>query len=92
MQEDISRKVCSALQVTLHAKHAPNPTTDDPQAYDYYLRGLGFFTAKGSADLDYAIEMFTRATELDPGFTKAWTQLTVSLAIRQRSRPGVPRH
>jgi adenylate cyclase len=81
MQEDISRKVCSALQVTLHAKHAPNPTTDDPQAYDYYLRGLGFFTAKGSADLDYAIEMFTRATELDPGFTKAWTQLTVSLAM-----------
>ena len=80
MQEDISRKVCDALQVTLHAKDVPNPTTDDPQAYDYFLRGLGFFTTKG-ADLDYAIDMFTRATQLDNSFAKAWTQLTVSLAL-----------
>lgn len=81
MQEDISRRICNALQITLHEKDAPNPTTEDPQAYDYYLRGLGFFTAKGGADLDFAIDMFSRATRLDNNFVKAWMKLTVSLAM-----------
>ena len=81
MQEDISKRICDALQITLHEKDTPNPTTEDPQAYDYYLRGLGFFTAKGSADLDFAIDMFTRATQLDNNFAKAWMMLTVSLAM-----------
>jgi adenylate cyclase len=81
MQEDISRRICDALQITLHDKDAPNPTTQDPQAYDYYLRGLGFFTSKGGADLDFAIEMFTRATQLDKDFIKAWMKLTVSLSM-----------
>lgn len=82
MQEDISRKICNALQVTLHARDTPDPTTDNPQAYDFYLRGLGFFTTKGSVDLDFAIDMFTQATKADPRFTKAWMQLTVSQALR----------
>jgi adenylate cyclase len=81
MQEDISKRICNALQITLNEKDAPDATTEDPQAYDYYLRGLGFFTAKGGADLDFAIDMFTRATQLDSGFVKAWLKLTVSLAM-----------
>jgi len=81
MQQDISRRICDALQITLHDKDAPDPTTQDPQAYDYYLRGLGFFTAKGGADLDFAIDMFTRATQLDNDFVKAWMKLTVSLSM-----------
>jgi TolB-like protein/Flp pilus assembly protein TadD len=81
VQQDISEKICSALQITLRAQDSPKPTTDDPQAYDYFLRGLGFFTSKGSADIVYAIDMFTRATELDPGFVKAWTQLISSLTM-----------
>ena len=81
MQEDISRRICNALQITLHEKDAPIPTTQNPQAYDYYLRGLGFFTAKGDAGLDFAIDMFTRATQLDNNFVKAWMKLTVSLAM-----------
>jgi len=81
MQQDISRKICDALQITLRPQDAPKPSTNDPQAYDYYLRGLGFFTSKGAADLKYAIDMFGRATELDPEFTDAWTQLAISLAM-----------
>jgi len=81
MQEDIARKICDALQITWHPEDAQDPTTDNAQAYDYYLRGLGFFTAKGGADLDFAIDMFTRATQLDCDFIKAWMKLTVSLAM-----------
>ncbi len=81
MQEDISKRICNALQITLNEKDAPDPTTQNPQAYDYYLRGLGFFTAKGGADLDFAIDMFTRATQLDNNFIKAWVKLTVSLSM-----------
>ena len=81
IQEDISRKICDALRITLDPEDAPDPTTDNAQAYDYYLRGLGFFTAKGGADLDFAIDMFTRATQLDNDFVKAWMKLTVSLAM-----------
>ncbi len=80
MQEDISRKICDALQITLHPKDGPDPTTDNAQAYDYFLRGLGFYTSKG-ANLGEAIEMFTRATQLDKNFSKAWAHLTVSLAM-----------
>jgi adenylate cyclase len=81
VQQDISEKICAALRITLRAQDTPKPTTENPQAYDYFLRGLGFFTAKGSADINYAIDMFTRATELDPGFVKAWTKLVLSLTM-----------
>ncbi len=70
MQENISKRICDALKTTLHEKDAPNPTTEDPPAYDYYLRGLGFFTAKGSADIgqkDKAHEWIGKALEIAPG-------------------------
>ncbi len=80
IQADISNKVRSALQVTLRSQDEPDATTDSPQAYDYYLRGIGFFVVKGSIDINFAIDMFSRAVKLDPGFAKAWAKLSLCLS------------
>ena len=37
------------------------------QAYDYYLRGRSFYYQYGRNDIEFALQLFSRATELDPG-------------------------
>ncbi|MCZ6673011.1 MAG: tetratricopeptide repeat protein [Verrucomicrobia bacterium] len=47
------------------------PTTDI-EAYDYYLRGRKFFYEARRRSLDFARQMFTRATEIDPSYALAY--------------------
>ncbi len=72
IQDDIARKITKALRVRLDPRHTPEVTTDSAKAYDLYLRGRGFYHKFGPKTLRYAIEMFTKATEADPEFARAW--------------------
>jgi len=63
---------------------AVHATTRDASAYELYLRGLSFLHRFGPKSVRFAIEMFRRATGLDPNFAKAWAGLAkahASLAI-----------
>jgi TolB-like protein/Tfp pilus assembly protein PilF/predicted Ser/Thr protein kinase len=51
------------------------PPTSNPLAYELYLRAADRGVRMNKFDLASAIEMLTRAIELDPEFADAWGQL-----------------
>ncbi len=74
IQQEIARNVVRSLQVTLSPQEkgalAEVPTSH-VQAYDYYLRGRSFFYRYGRHDIEFALQLFSRAVELDPEYALA---------------------
>ena len=81
IQDDIARSIVDVLALKLRPGDEPDATTRDPRAYDLYLKGLSFYHRFGPKSQVYAIDLFKRATKLDPGFAKAWAGLAGSHAI-----------
>ncbi len=52
-----------------------NRQTQSPEAYDLYLHGRHFWNQLTGPTTRRAIEYFTRATALDPGYALAWAGL-----------------
>ncbi len=81
VQDDISRSIVSALRVALSARVAERPATESLEAYDAYLRGRAQLSIKyPSQDAPAAVEMFERATALDPKFARAYAALGIAYA------------
>jgi serine/threonine protein kinase/tetratricopeptide (TPR) repeat protein len=78
IQQEIAHNVVRALQITLSPQEkgalAEIPTRH-VQAYDYYLRGRSFYYRYGRHDIEFALQLFTRATELDPEYALAYAGL-----------------
>ncbi|HMJ05955.1 MAG TPA: tetratricopeptide repeat protein, partial [Chthoniobacterales bacterium] len=57
--------------------------TENPQAYDAYLRGLAIWNGPSLSpeNLQKMQESYSRAVELDPGFAVAWANLSVVQTI-----------
>jgi adenylate cyclase len=72
IQDDIAHSIVNTLALKLRSGDEPDATTRDPRAYDFYLKGLSFYHRFGPKSQGYAIDLFRRATALDPGFAKAW--------------------
>jgi serine/threonine protein kinase/Flp pilus assembly protein TadD len=74
IQQEIAHNVVRALRVTLSPQErgalAEIPTSH-VQAYDYYLRGRSFFYRYGRHDIEFALQLFSRATDLDPEYALA---------------------
>ena len=74
IQQEIARNVVRALRVTLSPGEkgalAEVPTSH-VQAYDYYLRGRSFYYRYGRHDMEFALQLFSRAVELDPDYALA---------------------
>jgi TolB-like protein/Flp pilus assembly protein TadD/predicted Ser/Thr protein kinase len=75
IQQEIAHAVVRSLRVTLTPQEkgalAEVPTSE-VQAYDYYLRGRSFYYRYGRHDIEFALQLFSRATELDPGYALAY--------------------
>jgi serine/threonine protein kinase/Flp pilus assembly protein TadD len=71
IQEEIARSIAQALRITLSPKEekiiASKPT-ENLQAYDFYLRGRSYAR---QLSLEFAIQMFEQAINLDPDFALA---------------------
>ena len=84
LQEDIAREVAiqiagqllPAERVALEAR-----PTQDPQAYDHFLRGNYFLAQRTSRAVARAIEEYETAARLDPGFTGALARAAYSYAL-----------
>jgi len=75
IQEEIARNVADALQVTLspgERNALGRPAARDVRAYDYYLRGRRYYFQYRRRSAEFALEMFERAIEIDPGYARAW--------------------
>ena len=71
IQEEIARSIAQALRITLtpqEEKTIAHRPTEDPQAYDFYLRGRSYTRRE---NIDYALQMFEQAIHLDPNFALA---------------------
>jgi adenylate cyclase len=76
VQDEITETIVSTLAGRIEAAgihRAKRKTTENMFAYDYLLRGLDLHKS-GRTTLEeavQAVEMFTKAVELDPGFARA---------------------
>jgi len=71
IQEEIARSVAQALRITLtpqEEKIIARRLTENPLAYDFYLRGKNYTRRYNT---DYALQMFEQAIRLDPNFALA---------------------
>jgi len=78
IQEELAGSIAAALKISLQEKDKHNlkrSETRDVEAYDLYLRGRQFFYRSKKRSILYAIQMFERAVEKDPRFTRAWSGL-----------------
>jgi len=83
IQEDIAQSILQALQVTLtpaESRALQDAPTTHAAAYDFYLRGREFFYLQSRRDHDFARQMFSRAIEIDPAFTRAYAGLADTIA------------
>jgi len=74
VQDDIGRSIAQALRITLSPQEeseiARKPT-EDPHAYDYYLRGRSYARRCTRPDLECAVQMYEHAISLDSDFAPA---------------------
>jgi TolB-like protein/Tfp pilus assembly protein PilF/tRNA A-37 threonylcarbamoyl transferase component Bud32 len=86
VESEIAKRIAESLQAKLTGREeqalAVKPT-NNPEAYDAYLRGLAF-----AARTDYsrdaelkAADLYGRAVQLDSNFALAWARLSYSNAL-----------
>ena len=91
VETEISKRIAESLQAKLTGREeqalAAKPT-NNPQAYDAYLRGLAFEARSNySSDaLFKAIEFYDLAVRLDPNFALAWARLSGVHALLYSNR------
>jgi TolB-like protein/Flp pilus assembly protein TadD len=91
VETEIAKGIAESLQAKLTGREeqalAAKPT-NNPQAYDAYLRGLAF-EARGNYSSDAlfkAIEFYDLAVRLDPNFGLAWARLSGVHALLYSNR------
>jgi len=78
VQDEIARAVVGALRLALTPPQAARmwrPGTREVRAYDCYLRGRRLYERYGTREVKSAIELFSRAAELDPAYPQAYAGL-----------------
>jgi serine/threonine protein kinase/Tfp pilus assembly protein PilF len=82
VESEIAKAIAESLQAKLtgHEEQALTvKPTNNPEAYDAYLRGLAFearFTGDQNDLVEKAVGSYERAVQLDPNFALAWSKLS----------------
>jgi Predicted integral membrane protein len=84
VESEVAKAVADQLQAKLTGQEkqaiAAKPT-DNPEAYDAYLRGRALFAGGSQFDksaVEGVIHLFREAVKLDPSFALAWAYLSCS--------------
>jgi len=80
VESEVAKAIAEALQAKLTGGEqralAVKPT-NNPEAYDAYLRGLAFEARRSSPDnFEKAVGLYERSVQLDPAFALAWARLS----------------
>jgi TolB-like protein/Tfp pilus assembly protein PilF len=87
VESEVAKAIAESLQAKLSVREeqalAVKPT-NNPEAYDAYLRGLAFDARSwySSDPLDKAASFYERAVQLDPSFALPWGRLSRVEAFR----------
>ncbi len=81
LQDEITRAVTGALKAKLlpgehAAAQSEQPPSGNLEAYNALLQGRFYYPRDTEADNRKAIEYYTRATQLDPRYALAWSELS----------------
>jgi len=83
VQHDLSFAIADQIRLQLPTERMGSVGrrhTRDAAAYDLYLRGRRFWNQLTPASTRMAIEYYTRATDIDPGYALAWAGLAEAFA------------
>ncbi len=94
IQDEISAAIVKALKVHLDPGHTPAsaPRAASLEAYDLYLQGRHQTRLGQPGALERGLELFQKATEVDPEYAPAWAASALAV-IHLRESPfweGVP--
>jgi TolB-like protein/Flp pilus assembly protein TadD len=93
VESDIAKTIADTLQAKLTGSEkiamAKKPT-ENPEAYELYLKGRFFWSKRTAADLRKSIEYFNQAIEQDPGYAQAYAALAQSWKLLPAFNGGAP--
>jgi non-specific serine/threonine protein kinase len=75
IQDEIAQSIVQALKVTLSPRERRaimQVATTDPRAYDYYLRGRKYYYQYRLKGIEFALQMFSQAIEIDSSYAQAY--------------------
>jgi TolB-like protein len=83
IQDEIVEALVQELAPALRreAEHAVRRPTDDPEAYELYLKGRHYWHQRSPATLTLAIQYFNRAIAIDENFALAYSGLADSWGL-----------
>ena len=86
---DLAAPLARQINPQLSREQVPSASrrqSGDAAAYDAYLRGRRFWNQLTAATTRKAVEYYTRATEIDPGYALAWAGIAEAFAVRPHQR------
>ena len=96
IQEEIARRIASALEVTLTLSEDAalgRPPTSDVKAFDLCLRGRKYYYQYTKREVAFALEMFQNTLALDPLYARAWAGVadchSFSFLFMRREAPSI---
>ena len=87
---DIAEKLRSRLS-TSEKQQVAKQGTQNPEAYELYLKGRYFWNKRTHSDLDTAISYFNQAIAKDPGYALAYSGLADTYTLLPLYGGGNPR-
>jgi len=81
IQDEITGKITDALKLQLGSgdlKASSEVLTSNAEAYQLYLQGRHLWRQRNAASINEAIRLFNQAVELDPKFSRAWSNLAIA--------------
>ncbi len=89
LQDEIVRRIVTTLNLQLDLTEKGVlvvKRTDNLEAYDYFLHGMGFFFSATKEANEQARQMFQKAIKLDPKYSDAYAWLGDVLLIDQENQ------
>src|SRR6267143_1701119 len=84
LQDEISRDIAAKLQLQLSGEEEKKLTrrpTENPEAYQLYLKGRFYWGKRSAGDIQKGIEFFQQAIDKDPTYALAYAGLADCYAV-----------
>jgi TolB-like protein/Flp pilus assembly protein TadD len=85
LQAELGRAIAQQIHLRLSPQRAATIArrhTQNPEAYDLYLRGRHYYNQMTPATIARALDCFNRATALDPTYALAWAGIAHAYSSR----------
>lgn len=81
IQDDIASRILEAMRCRLGTDKLVDATTEDPNAYQYFLRALGYALSGSKRDIQLSIDMTQKAVDADAEFLRAWVLMAEQCSL-----------